>query len=370
MNKPERKILLNPGPATTTSGVKQAQVVSDICPREREFGDLLAGVRDDLVRVVNGADAYTAVLFGGSGTAAVEATICSAVPRDGKLLVVENGAYGTRMLRIAEIHGIETVKYSLAYGDYPDAGEVGKLLAANEGITHLAVVHHETTTGMLNPVEAIAAGAREAGVEVIVDAMSSFAGIPIDLSGEPFDYLISSANKCIQGMAGLSFVICRKQALAGLKDNRRSLYLDLYSQHEFFESGGQMQFTPPVQVAYALRTALDEFLVETPEARFARYRDNWETLHAGLLAMGFSCLLPPEQQSHLLLAVREPGDPAYDFDKMHDYLYARSFTIYPGKGAREATFRLAVIGDLRRADIEGFLECLRGYLAEAGITRF
>ncbi len=370
MFKPQRKVLLNPGPATTSQGVKEALVVTDICPREDEFGELLAGIRDDLVKVVNGGSEYTAVLFGGSGTASLEAAICSAVPHGGKLLVVENGAYGTRMVQIAETHGIDVVRYSLPYGDYPDVGSVDRILAADPGITHLGVVQHETTTGMRNPVEAFLRSARRHGVQVIVDAISSYAGLPIDLGEGKIDYLVSSANKCIQGMPGISFVICLKEALSRLQGNRRSFYLDLYAQHRFFETTGQMQFTPPVQVAYALRRALDEYLAETPGGRFRRYRENWDTLSGGLRAMGFSFLLSEEHQSRLLLAVREPRDPAYTFQEMHDYLYARGFTIYPGKGAKQATFRLAVIGDLRKSDIQDFLTSLAGYLAEYGITRF
>jgi len=205
----KRNILLNPGPATTTDDVKNALVVDDICPREKEFGKLLDSIRRDIVKVVNGGDEYISVLFSGSGTAGDEAAICSAVPRGKKILVVDNGAYGTRMVNIAEVYGIDVVKYKITYGDYPDLREIEKLFKSNSDVSHLAVVHHETTTGMLNPIKEISDLSHRYGAQIIVDAMSSYAGVPIDIKDWNIDYLISSSNKCIQGMAGITFVICR-----------------------------------------------------------------------------------------------------------------------------------------------------------------
>ena len=300
MKKVARKILLNPGPATTTDTVKQAMVVEDICPREKDFGQLLDSVKDDLVKVVHGEGTYIAALFTASGTGGLEAAITSAVPKGKKLLVVENGAYGTRMVRLAETFGIPVVRYQLPYGEYPDLNEIERLLIENEGISHLAVVHHETTTGMLNPVKEISDLAHATGVEVIVDAMSSFAGIPIDLRQWNAEYLISSSNKCIQGMAGMVFVIFKEELLQKIKETKRSFYFDLYSQYTGFEMTGQMQFTPPVQVAYALRQAIDEYFVETENGRWNRYQENYETLHAGLSKLGFNFLLPDNQQSKIL----------------------------------------------------------------------
>ena len=357
-----RKILLNPGPATTTDSVKQALVVEDICPREKDFGKLLDTIKDDLVKVVHGETDYVAALFTASGTGGLEAAITSAVPNNKKLLVIDNGAYGARMANIATTFGIDVVLYKIPYGDYPDVRKVEDLLKTNKGVSHIAVVHLETTTGMLNAVDEICTVSRKYGVEVIVDCMSSYAGIPIDIRKWDAGYLISSSNKCIQGMPGMVFVIFKKALLPQLKEQRRSFYFDLYNQFVGFEKTGQMQFTPPVQVAYALRQAIDEYFAEGEMSRWNRYQLNWNTLYNGLKKLNFEFLLPAEQQSKILLAIKEPTDPRYDFDAMHDYLYQRGYTIYPGKGAREATFRLSVLGDLYKEDIENFLKALENYL--------
>jgi 2-aminoethylphosphonate aminotransferase len=367
MDTLKRNILLNPGPATTSDTVKQAMVVPDICPREQEFCDIMNSIKLDLPKVVIGQNDYVAVLFASSGTGGVESAITSAVPKDGKLLIVENGSYGTRICKIAERYSIPFVSYSIAYGDFPDVKAIESLIKKDTTITHLAVIDHETTTGMRNPVQEICDLAHENSIEVIVDCMSSYAGLEIDLQKWKSEYIVSSSNKCIQGMAGLSFVIFKKNLLGKIKGNARSFYFDLYEQYSGFQKSGQMQFTPPVQVVYALRKAIDEFFAETLKGRLARYRQNYETLYYGLEKLGFRFLLPEAQQSGILLAVLEPSNPEYSFDAMHDFLYQRNYTIYPGKGAKEATFRLSVLGDLHKNDIEGFLATLGEYLDQAGI---
>lgn len=364
-----RKILLNPGPATTSDSVKMAMIVEDICPREKDFGDLLDGIKDDLVKVVHGEAEYTTALFTASGTGAIESAITSAVPKGKSLLVVDNGAYGTRMINMATTFGIPVVAYKIPYGDYPNVAAIEKLLKENKGISHLAVVHHETTTGMLNPVQEICDLAHTYDVEVIVDCMSSYAGIPIDVKKWKAEYIVSSSNKCIQGMPGMSFVIFKKALLDKLKENKRSFYFDLYSQYVGFQKTGQMQFTPPVQVAYALRQAINEYFKEGEAERWNRYNENWQTLYAGLQQLGFTFLLPREQESRILLAVVEPTHTGFSFDAMHDALYAQGFTIYPGKGAKEATFRLSVLGDLYKKDITDFLAALKAYLVQAGVLQ-
>lgn len=364
-----RKILLNPGPATTSDSVKQAMVVEDICPREKDFGDVLDGIKDDLAKVVHGEGEYTTALFTASGTGAIESAITSAVPRGKTLLVIDNGAYGTRMTNIATTFGIPVVPYKIPYGDYPDVREVENLLKANRDISHFAVVHHETTTGMLNPIQEICDIAHRYNAEVIVDCMSSYAGIPINIKKWNAEYIASSSNKCIQGMPGMSFVIFKKALLEKIKDNKRSFYFDLYSQYVGFQKTGQMQFTPPVQVAYALRQAIIEYFKEGEEGRWKRYSENWETLYSGLQHLGFTFLLPKEQESKILLAIVEPAHSGYNFNAMHDYLYERGYTIYPGKGAKEATFRLSVLGDLNKKDIQNFLAELKNYLVHAGVLK-
>jgi 2-aminoethylphosphonate aminotransferase len=363
----KRNILLNPGPANTSDTVKRALVVPDICPREKEFGYLMDGIRKDLVRVVHGGEEYVAVMFASSGTGAVEAALTSAIPPGKKVLIIDNGAYGSRMLAIARAFHIGVVHYKIAYGDYPVVDDIRKLILENEGISHIAVVHHETTTGMLNPVREISVMAHQLGIEMIVDTISSYAGLPIRVKEYNLEFMVSTSNKCIQGMPGLSFVILKKEVLGKLEPNRRSFYFDIFTQHTCFEKTLQTQFTPPVQVVYALRQALDEYFTETEEGRSKRYFTNWKLLYDGMCAIGFKPLLPIGQESHILTAFCEPMVPEYDFEKMHDYLYQRGFTIYPGKGARKETFRLSVLGDLYKEDIVNFLAAMESYVNENGI---
>jgi 2-aminoethylphosphonate aminotransferase len=360
-------ILLNPGPANTTASVKQAMMRPDICPREPEFGRVLASVRDAVTRVVHDGTAYTSVLLGGSGTAGVEAAISSSVPQDGRLLVIDNGAYGARIRQIAEAYGIAHDVEAFGVGGYPDLERIDKRLRERR-YTQLAVIHHETSTGVLNPVEAIGKLCKAAGVEMIVDAMSSYAGIPIDVERMGADFLVSSSNKCIQGMAGLAFVICKRARLEAMQPiPGRSFYFSLSRHHRFFEAEGQMQFTPPVQVVYALEQALSEYFAEGGENRHRRYLANWETLDGGMLGLGFRRLLPEAILSRILTCYLEPDHPRYDFGEMHDRLYAKGFTIYPGKGANKATFRLANMGDVTSDDMRAFIEAMRDTIGEMNI---
>lgn len=360
-------LLLNPGPANTTETVKRAMTKPDICPREREFGEVLARVRDGVTKVVHSGDRYTAVLLAGSGTAGVEAAVCSSVPPDGRLLVVENGAYGTRVAQIAAAYGIEHEVLSFGIGGYPDLERIEQALRARR-YTQLAVIHHETSTGILNPIAAIGALCRSAGVEMLVDAMSSYAGIPIDVEATGADFLISSSNKCIQGMAGLAFVIARRDRLERMKSvPGRSFYLNLGNNHRFFEKELQMQFTPPVQIVYALAQALDEYFAEGGERRHARYVANWAVLDGGMRELGFRRLLPEAILSRILTTYLEPDHPAYGFEAMHDRLYAKGFTIYPGKGLRQGTFRLANMGDVHPEQMREFLGAMSSTIDEMGL---
>lgn len=368
MKKVKRNILLNPGPATTSDEVKYSMVVPDICPREDEFCELMDSIKRDLPLVIHAGDEYTSVMFTSSGTGGLEAAITSAVPSDGKILIVENGAYGERMRKIAERYQVPFVSYRLPFGDYPDVEKIKNILDTDTAITHLAVIDHETTTGMRNPVQEICDIAHKKDVEVIVDCMSSYAGLPIDLKSWNAEYIISSSNKCIQGMAGLAFIIFKKSLLEKIKDNSRSFYFDIYEQYSGFHSTGQMQFTPPVQVVYALRKALDLFFEETAEGRIKRYRKSYETLYNGLKDMGFEFLLPDKYQSGILLAIKEPINKEYNFQIMHDSFLEKGYTIYPGKGAKESTFRLAILGDINSDDINGFLEEMKVYLESNNLT--
>jgi 2-aminoethylphosphonate aminotransferase len=362
-------ILLNPGPANTTETVKRAMTRPDICPRESEFGDVLARVRNDLTRVVTDDQDYTTVMFTGSGTAAVEAAIASAVPSDGRLLVIDNGAYGARMVQIAKGYAIAHDVESFGVGGFPDVDRISKRLR-EQRYTQLAIVHHETSTGMLNPLAEVAALCQQRDVELIVDAMSSYAGIPIDVNALGIAFLASSSNKCIQGMAGLGFVICRRDRLARMSHvPGRSFYLSMSGQHRFLEQSGQMQFTPPVQIVYALEQALSEFFAEGGvRARHRRFVQNWEALDNGVRSLGFRRLLPEAILSRILTAYIEPDHPNYSFDAMHDRLYAKGFTIYPGKGAQQDTFRLANMGAVDANDMRAFVAALGQTLGELQIS--
>lgn len=355
--KIKRNILLNPGPATTRDSVKYAMVVPDICPREVEFQAILGEVTDGLVNIAGGGD-YVAVLLAGSGTAAMDACISSAVKPGKKILVINNGAYGERFCQIACAYSIPLVELSCPWDETPDMARLERLICSEPDIHCIAMVHHETTTGLLNPLGEVGALAKAYGKTFIVDAISSFAGIPFNAAANHIDYLIGTSNKCIQGMAGLAFVICRSEAIETTSGfPMRSYYLNLYKQYEYMTRTGQMQFTPPVQVVYALNQAIREFFEEGAEARYVRYTRNWQILRRGLERMGFEFLLKEEQEAHILITVIEPDHPNYDFKILHDLLFERGFTIYPGKlKGTQGTFRLSVMGDLDQEDINLFLD--------------
>lgn len=364
-----RRILLNPGPCTTSERVKHTLLMPDLCPREREFTALLAAVRAKLPRAAYGEGTHSAVLLAGSGTAAVEACLTSAIGPEDRLLAIDNGAYGRRAEQIAQAFGVPHRSLRLAWAEYPSPRRVEAALDEAPTPTHCFFVHHETTTGMLNPLDAIVAACRRRGVVTIVDAMSSLGGVPLDLRATPADFVISSANKCLQGVPGLSFVLATPAALdrtAALP--RRSFYLHLHDNWRAQTETGQFLYTPPVQVLHALDAALDEPLVEGIEARHRRYAACYAALHGGMRRLGFVCLVPELWHSRLLTAYLEPEHPAWSFDAMHDDLYGQGITVYPGKLTTSRTFRLANIGDLRPADLEDAVDRLGNHLAARGIT--
>lgn len=360
----KRNILLNPGPATTTETVKLAQVVPDICPREAEFGALMEFVSEGLTSFVANPKDYTSVLFGGSGTAGVEAVLSSVIGEDEGVLIVNNGAYGARMCQICDAYGIHYVEFKSSKIEPINLEELEACIKEHQGfIQYLAVIHNETTTGLLNDLDPLAELTRKYGLTFIVDAMSSYAAIPIHMAKQNISYLVASSNKNIQGMAGVVFAICNKQKLQELKDKKkRNFYLDLYAQYEYFQKTKQLRFTPPVQTLYALKQAIIELQEETVEGRYERYTDNWETLLEGITRLGLTYLVAKEHHSHIITTILEPDCEGYSFDGMHDYLYARGYTIYPGKIGENNTFRIANIGALDRNDIKEFLECLEKYL--------
>lgn len=357
-----REILLNPGPATTTDSVKRAQVVPDICPREQEFGELIEWIRRELAIQTGAPDEYEVILFGGSGTAADEAMIASCVPEKGRLLVIDNGAYGARMAEMANVYRLDYVVLRRSPCAPLDPEEVARELKRNR-CTHLAMVYHETTTGLLNPVSEIGRYCRRCGIVTLIDGVSAFGGVPIDFRQEGIDFLTAVSNKNLQSVAGISMVFCRRTALAQLKKiPGRSFHLNLYEQAEYFRRHGQFRFTPPVQALYALRQAILEWKHETFSGRIARYRACGEILSRALPEIGLTAVVPEEAQSHLITAIREPVLPGYDFSAMHDWLREHGFTIYPGKLDNDHTFRVANIGDIRPEEMSRFVMLLKEYL--------
>jgi len=358
-----RAVLLNPGPATTSDAVKWAQVVTDICPREKSFGQLMKDITVELTRFVADPEQYTTVLFGGSGTAVMESMLVSACT-GGKVVIIDNGAYGRRLVQIATAHGLDHVAYTSSPFEPIDLPRLEAAIEAAGGVTHLAVIHHETTTGLLNDLGPLGALAKKRRLTFLVDGISSYAGIPIDLEKHNIAFMTASSNKNIQGMAGVGFIVCRRSDLLALKGKRTGLfYLDLFAQWENFEKTGQTRFTPPVQTLYALWQAILETQAETVAGRFARYTRSWESLHRGLARLGLQTLVAREYQSHLITTIVEPTAQAYSFDAMHDYCFDRGYTIYPGKVGDKNTFRIANIGQIDEHDIEAFIVILGEYLA-------
>ncbi len=360
MQELERKILLNPGPGTTAQSIKEALIVNDICPREEEFGEVMNKIAEGLLKMGNGQDDYEACLFAASGTGAVEAILTSALDATKKVLIVTNGAYGIRMRQICESYKLpyETIH---GFGDYPDVKAISKRLTEGD-FTHLAVIHHETSTGMMNPLEEISALCTDHEVTLIVDAMSSYGAYPIDLKKLNIGFLAASSNKCIHGVAGLSFVLFHKEQVREIETSTGNFYFDLYKQWKYLKEKKQLRFTPPVQVCYAFKQAIEETLKETPVKRYKRYQQNWQILHDGLKELGFEFFLPEEQQSKILIAVKRTGILPKDFDHFHDHLYERNITIYPGVIPETDTFRMAVIGDLYEEDLKYVISEIRSYL--------
>lgn len=356
-------VLLNPGPANTSPTVRGALVLPDLCHREPEFFQMMRSCRERLVRLVAGGGAWSAVLFTGSGTAAVEAAIASLVPPDGGLLVVNNGVYGDRMLRIARAHGIttETLAYDNLTPVEPD--DVDRALRAHPVITHVALIHHETTTGLLNPVAEVARVAARHGRHVIVDAMSSLFGETLEVTQEPIDAVMASANKCLQGVPGIAFVLARRSALEALKGRPpRSVYLDLYN-HYATQEQDNTPFTPAVQVLHAMEQALVELEAETVPARIARYAENARVLRAGMARLGFEILVPPGARSNILTTFRLL--PGLTYDPLHDAMKRRGFIIYAGQGdIRTYAFRVSNMGTLTPKDMDAVVAAFAACLEE------
>lgn len=353
-------ILLTPGPLSTSQSVREA-MLQDWCTWDKDYNEgIVTEIRRQLLALANVSDQYTTVLLQGSGTYAVEATLGCAVKPSDKLLIVANGAYGKRMAQIADYLKIDYILVSLHETEPVTAEIVEKALADHKGITHFSVVHCETTTGILNPIEELAPVVKAHNLTWIVDAMSSFGGIPIDIESLGISFLVSSANKCIQGVPGMAFVIARRSQLKECKGIARSLSLDLYAQWEEMEKGhGKWRFTSPTHVVRAFFQAIKELNEEGGiAARYKRYKENHRTLVEGMRALGFKTLLPDHLQSPIITSFLYPH-PQFDFNSFYEQLKQRGFVIYPGKISDADTFRIGNIGDVFPQDFTALTDAIR-----------
>jgi len=360
------KLLFTPGPLTTSLSVKQA-MLHDAGSWHFEFNDLVAQIRERLLKLaeLDRANGWEAILLQGSGTFGVEAVFQTCVPPKGKVAVLSNGAYGERMVQMLAHARIEHAVVRVPEDRPLDAQVLAGLLQKDGTISHVAAVHCETTTGILNPIESLGQAAKEHGKLFVVDAMSSFGGLPIDFQASGIDFLISSPNKCLEGVPGFCFVLARRQNLEACEGWARSLSLDLLAQLRGFESNGQFRFTPPTHCLLAFQQALHELELEGGiTSRSARYRCNHQILLKGMAELGFRPYLAPEIQSYIITAFEHPSVRHFSFPRFYRMLSEKGFIIYPGKLTRVDTFRIGTIGRLFPADLQQLVQAVGSVLQE------
>ncbi len=345
--------LLTPGPLTTTETVKKV-MLDDHCTWDDDYKQITQKIRKELLSLAMvSEEEYTAVLMQGSGTFGVESALSSAVGKDGKLLIAANGAYGERMEDIAKHAGLNYRITHFPYDQTPDAGVIGEILDSDAEITHVAMVHSETTSGILNDIASVAKVVKASGKTLIVDAMSSFGGVEIPVAELDIDFIVSSANKCIQGVPGFSFVICRREELKKCEGQAVSLSLDLYDQWKGMEKDGKWRFTSPTHVVLAFAQALEELKAEGGiAARNKRYAENNRMLIEKLEALGFRTYIPKELQGPFITTFIYPENADFTFGEMYSYIKQRGYAIYPGKLTDAETFRLGNIGEIYLEDVE------------------
>ena len=360
--------LLTPGPLTTSLTVKQA-MLRDWGSRDRDFIALNARVRERLVRIAGADQTHVCVPLQGSGTFVVEAILGTLVPPDGRLLVLVNGAYGERMVRMGRRHGRHVVALTTPEDQPNDPTALERMLVADQAITHVAAVHCETTSGILNPIERIAEITAAADRRLLIDAMSAFGALPLDAREVPFEAVAASANKCLEGVPGVGFALVRREALAAAESNAPALSLDLHDQWSSMERTGQWRFTPPTHVLAALDQALEEHAAEGGVGgRGTRYRANCRILIEGMRALGFETLLADHLQAPIIVTFRMPADPRFVFEDFYDRLRSRGYVIYPGKLTVAPSFRIGCIGRIGPNEMRGALAAIRATLAEMGVA--
>ncbi|HUT49213.1 MAG TPA: 2-aminoethylphosphonate--pyruvate transaminase [Alphaproteobacteria bacterium] len=366
-DRPNDPWLLTPGPLTTSAGVKQA-MLRDWGSRDPAFIAMTARVRERLVALAGGQGSHVCVPLQGSGTFVVEAGLGTLIPRGGKALVLVNGAYGARIAKILTVIGRAHEVYETPEDTPPDPDEVARRLGADPAIGHVVLVHCETTSGILNPVEAIAGVVAAAGRALILDAMSAFGALPLDLAQTPVQAVLASANKCLEGVPGIGFALIRAAALDAAAGNAPSLSLDLHDQWRGLEANGQWRFTPPTHVLAALDQALNEHAAEGGVAgRGARYAQNCKILVEGLQALGLELYLPQALQAPIIVTAHAPADPAFDFKAFYEAVAEAGYLIYPGKLTRAETFRVGCIGRLGEAEMRGATAAIGAALDGLGV---
>ncbi len=361
-------LLLTPGPLTTSEATRRA-LLNDHGSRDPAFVALVARVRRRIADLLDPGGAFTCVPMQGSGTFAVEAMLGTFVPRDGGLLVGINGAYGDRMASLTERMGRRVVRLEHGETTPLDPQRIAEALARDPGLTHVGIVQCETTTGLSNPVEAVADAVAQADRRLLLDAMSAFGALPAS-GRQPIDAVAASANKCLEGVPGLGFVVARTEALARCGGRAHSVSLDLHDQWRRLEQDGQFRFTPPTHVLAALDAALDQHAAEGGVAgRGGRYRRNCDRLVSGLRGLGFDLLLPDDLQAPIIVTVHQPVDANWDFGRFYDALVAHGFAIYPGKLTVAETFRVGCIGQVFPSDVDRFLGAVARVLEDMGVSR-
>ncbi|MEI6215196.1 MAG: 2-aminoethylphosphonate--pyruvate transaminase [Desulfuromonadales bacterium] len=364
------KLLFTPGPLTTSRSVKEA-MLHDVGSRDSVFIEKVRSVRTDLLRLagVSQESGYESILLQGAGTYGLEAVVSCAIPKTGHLLLVINGAYGHRLKKIADIHQIRTTGLVYQENETPQAEDVKSVLDKDGSITHVSIVHCETTTGMFNDIEAVGRVVAGFQKEYIVDAMSSFGAVPIDFAACHIDYLVSSSNKCIEGVPGFSFIIARRSCLLKTKGQSRTLSLDIFDQWEGLEQNGQFRFTPPTHTISAFHQAVAELLEEggvTGRAR--RYKENYALLVQGMRTLGFREYLEAPKQGYIISSFLYPADPKFDFDDFYNRLNGQGFVIYPGKLSHADCFRIGNIGKIYPQDIGNLLKAIESVIEKMNIT--
>ncbi len=364
----EDPLLLTPGPATISARVKRA-MLHDYASGDPRVIEAIGFTRRYLLNLCNGVGSHTVVPFLGSGTSGVEATIGTFLPENGKLLIHTNGVYGDRIVEIARHMRVNYASFRTAPYTPPTPEQFDQALAADPAITHVMVVHCETSTGILNPIEAIAAVCKRRGKGLLIDAVASFGAFALDAKRLAYDAVVCSANKGLQAPPGLAFVIAKRAALEESKGNARSLTMDLWDQHQHMERTGMFRFTPPVHLLLAMGEALREHQEEGGiEARQARFRASWKRLVDGMRQMGFRTLLEDSVASPIVATFHDPEDPNYSFQKLYDGMRRRGFVIFPGRLAAANTFRIACIGIVTEAEIGRALDALAETMQEMGVS--